>query len=639
MEFKFNVLDVIRKPISIFSSTELPKSQQALEKIVEIIDEVGIASAKAQGLRAPVTSILKLKHNPNQRIYIMRTDFDAKHNTKTGDQDSTDTLQSHQSKSMSESLDFHFNAVGLAKYSQLIDSRKQVVVGLLKVGLKKLFLVDEFGRQIEINALCVLDFYIHESSQRLGYGKRLFEYMLAIEFCSASELCYDRPSSKFLAFLKKHYDLHESIPQSNYFTVFKQFGLGLLELDSKGRPKPPLKLNPILKNTKHAHPTHPTPILRSEGLLQKFQHMTKNAPPITVKQLPSGNSINNPYDIMNIGSLTDKSAAQNNLNITSLYNTGSTKKFETQEHALLYQTQEIQPFKKQSKHEDNLHANNHDIFPPNSTFKETNMLNRSHHSKDKLSKLEVLSDEPHQHYNHSHHSHHHTHGHHTHHTLAKTVEHQTAQAQNEFTKNDIRYKNSTQHMGENENHAFLENPCSPKSQGTKSSSRFNRTQVVEKVASQAMVQEGTRQAGVLSRNDSKDILHLSEIGPYDSRVKKQHLDSIPIDPIDGPIDWTTTPHAGQTVSATMACFKTSPEIGIQEKERKARIRMLMQTERLPLLSPSALGNACVMPKPYLSGIALLAGGLGSFEKNYINTQRSEKHRQRLVKQSHNTKDF
>ena len=52
------------------------------------------------------------------------------------------------------------------------------VVGLLKVGRKKLFLVDEVGKPNEMEPQCVLDFYVVESRQRSGCGKRLFEFML-----------------------------------------------------------------------------------------------------------------------------------------------------------------------------------------------------------------------------------------------------------------------------------------------------------------------------------------------------------------------------------------------------------------------------------------------------------------------------
>ena len=55
------------------------------------------------------------------------------------------------------------------------------VEGMLKVGHKNLFYRDGQGRCHEIAPLCVLDFYVHESVQRKGVGKALFEKMLESE--------------------------------------------------------------------------------------------------------------------------------------------------------------------------------------------------------------------------------------------------------------------------------------------------------------------------------------------------------------------------------------------------------------------------------------------------------------------------
>jgi alpha-tubulin N-acetyltransferase 1 len=52
------------------------------------------------------------------------------------------------------------------------------VQALLKVGVKKLFIRNEMGTIKEISPLCVLDFYVHESVQRSGLGKMIFEKML-----------------------------------------------------------------------------------------------------------------------------------------------------------------------------------------------------------------------------------------------------------------------------------------------------------------------------------------------------------------------------------------------------------------------------------------------------------------------------
>ena len=53
-------------------------------------------------------------------------------------------------------------------------------MGLLKVGRKKLYVFDATGSHHEMQPLCVLDFYVHESKQRMGCGKTLYEYMLMV---------------------------------------------------------------------------------------------------------------------------------------------------------------------------------------------------------------------------------------------------------------------------------------------------------------------------------------------------------------------------------------------------------------------------------------------------------------------------
>ena len=68
------------------------------------------------------------------------------------------------------------------------------------------------GAYLEIKPLCVLDFYVHESCQRSGLGKLLFEKMLKNEGKQPEELAYDRPSPKLLGFLKKHYGLSQYSP-------------------------------------------------------------------------------------------------------------------------------------------------------------------------------------------------------------------------------------------------------------------------------------------------------------------------------------------------------------------------------------------------------------------------------------------
>jgi GNAT superfamily N-acetyltransferase len=104
-----------------------------------------------------------------------------------------------------------------------IKSQENKVIGILKVGTKKLFVRDERANYYEINPLCVLDFYVHESEQRSGHGKALFEYMLQFEKVHPKNLAYDRPSPKLIKFLQKHYGLSSYVTQNNNFVVFNQY--------------------------------------------------------------------------------------------------------------------------------------------------------------------------------------------------------------------------------------------------------------------------------------------------------------------------------------------------------------------------------------------------------------------------------
>lgn len=54
-----------------------------------------------------------------------------------------------------------------------------LVVGLIKVGKKSLYVFDKQGETRHCIAPCVLDFYVHESRQRGGLGKMLFEHMVS----------------------------------------------------------------------------------------------------------------------------------------------------------------------------------------------------------------------------------------------------------------------------------------------------------------------------------------------------------------------------------------------------------------------------------------------------------------------------
>jgi len=105
-----------------------------------------------------------------------------------------------------------------------VDKTTNAVIGLIKVGSRKLFIRSENGQIKEITPLCVFDFYVHESVQRGGQGKALFEEMLHKEGdVHPAKLAYDRPSPKLIGFLSKHYGLKSYVPQNNNYIVFNQY--------------------------------------------------------------------------------------------------------------------------------------------------------------------------------------------------------------------------------------------------------------------------------------------------------------------------------------------------------------------------------------------------------------------------------
>ncbi|KAJ8613875.1 hypothetical protein CTAYLR_008669, partial [Chrysophaeum taylorii] len=95
--------------------------------------------------------------------------------------------------------------------------------GLLKCGPKHLYYWRRDGTMIELDAMCLLDFFVEEAFRRRGIGRGLFERMLTDQKARASCLAYDRPSSNLLPFLKKHYNLSAYVPQPTNFVIFDDF--------------------------------------------------------------------------------------------------------------------------------------------------------------------------------------------------------------------------------------------------------------------------------------------------------------------------------------------------------------------------------------------------------------------------------
>ena len=108
-------------------------------------------------------------------------------------------------------------------HTLIIKADKNKVLGYIKVGPKRLFLRDRICNYHERKTLCVLDFYIYDTEQRTGLGKEIFDFMLNYKKINPGELAYDRPTLRFLAFLKRNYGLENYIQQENNFTIYDEF--------------------------------------------------------------------------------------------------------------------------------------------------------------------------------------------------------------------------------------------------------------------------------------------------------------------------------------------------------------------------------------------------------------------------------
>lgn len=193
VEFNFNINSLFPEEINLIRNDLIPvgyqgDSNHALlrQKVSTVLDVLGEASARAQGLKTAITSGARLRQTEGQTVYLL--------------------------------LDRQAAAGAGA------------VLGMLKVGRKKLFLLDHSGKPNELSPMCVLDFYVVESRQRTGCGSLLFRAMLAGEGVEPKYLAIDRPSTKLIAFLRKHYNLVSAIPQVNNYVIFSDF--------FKGQPAP-----------------------------------------------------------------------------------------------------------------------------------------------------------------------------------------------------------------------------------------------------------------------------------------------------------------------------------------------------------------------------------------------------------------
>ncbi|XP_042215680.1 alpha-tubulin N-acetyltransferase-like isoform X3 [Homarus americanus] len=185
MEFRFDVRTLLPDEITLVDNNLIigdwkstTKNRVEYQELYQIINAIGEASSFAQGLNNVITTADKLQTS-DHLLYLMK----------------------EEDESIGQCL----------------------LVGMLKIGRKKLFLLDTSQRTKECAPLCVLDFYIHESRQRRGYGRRLFDYMLRDQNVLPGHMAVDKPSDKFLGFLRKHYNLYKQVSQINNFVVFDAF--------------------------------------------------------------------------------------------------------------------------------------------------------------------------------------------------------------------------------------------------------------------------------------------------------------------------------------------------------------------------------------------------------------------------------
>lgn len=173
-------------PAPHLSDAALDDALRQVKALYQSINILGLRSQRAQGIGSVLTSVRRLREEPSFRLYLLSSEGHA--------------------------------------------------VGLLKVGVKKLFI--EHPRThtlVEVDPLCILDFYVAEECQRRGFGRVLLQAMLQDSSTCAgtssrggallpmAHIAIDRPSPKFLALLRKYYDCQAPRVQVNNFVVFDRF--------------------------------------------------------------------------------------------------------------------------------------------------------------------------------------------------------------------------------------------------------------------------------------------------------------------------------------------------------------------------------------------------------------------------------
>ena len=241
--------------VSVVQSTVWQSLSPRKSLVEMLVNTLGDASAKAQGLPAPVTSLLKLQTSGDvanggcaHRMYIASSGNKAFGFIKVGRKQLFLSVPSFVREGKSRS----------AKRCEMISngtipggstndndtSSSQTSTRLSGRGSSSTGIVNQ-----EIAPLCVLDFFVHSSVRRSGIGRILFDQMAIEEaillqsgrgggksanivpsslssshyIMNPARLGYDRPSALFTSFLRKHFGLETATPQPYSMVVFNDY--------------------------------------------------------------------------------------------------------------------------------------------------------------------------------------------------------------------------------------------------------------------------------------------------------------------------------------------------------------------------------------------------------------------------------
>eukprot|EP00002_Diphylleia_rotans_P015941 TRINITY_DN3090_c0_g1_i1.p1 TRINITY_DN3090_c0_g1~~TRINITY_DN3090_c0_g1_i1.p1 ORF type:complete len:459 (-),score=104.16 TRINITY_DN3090_c0_g1_i1:229-1605(-) len=175
MEFRHSNLQLLfPKDVSLFRTQTLSQyPKHRIDALAVIIDAIGSASAKAQGIGPPSTAMNKFL-NSADKLYI-------------------------------------------APFPPW------AVAGFLRVRRQRISAKTESQTSQEAEVVCILDFYVVEKLQHTGVGYLLVQRMLLEEKISPARIAIEKPTKEALAFFQKYFQLKNPALQPSNIVVFEQF--------------------------------------------------------------------------------------------------------------------------------------------------------------------------------------------------------------------------------------------------------------------------------------------------------------------------------------------------------------------------------------------------------------------------------